>query len=159
MYQLLQKAYGVPDYRIVTPDWIPRAGTRPKNPDVRFYTIVATTPPAITNDQFRAMIQNLLRERFDLQEHRETKDLPVYGLVVAKGGLRMRESPSRDATKVAPALVESENVESIRRGETHHATFGEFGMRMQGDFTVEGLAKSFMLWLPHPMEDCTGLIK
>jgi uncharacterized protein (TIGR03435 family) len=159
MAQLLLKAFDVPEYRIVWPDWIPHMGARPKNPDSRYYTIAATMPPTTTNDQFRAMLQNLLRERFGLREHRETKDLPVYGLVVASGGIRMRESPSRDATKVDPALSDSENVESIRRGETRHESFGEFGMRIQGDFTVADIAKSFMLWLPHPIEDCTGLNK
>jgi uncharacterized protein (TIGR03435 family) len=159
MFQLLQKAYAVPDYRIVSPDWIPRMGAKPKNPDSRYYTIVATMPSATTNDQFRAMLQNLLRERFGLREHRETKDLPVYGLGIANGGIRMRESPSRDSTKVDPALADSENVESIRRGETRHESFGEFGMRLQGDFTVADIANSFMLWLPHSIEDCTGLSK
>ena len=32
------------------------------------------------------MLQNLLAERFKLSLHHETKELPMYGLVVGKGG-------------------------------------------------------------------------
>lgn len=36
------------------------------------------------------MLQTLLTERFHLKLRRETKQLPVYNLVVAKGGLTLR---------------------------------------------------------------------
>ncbi len=35
------------------------------------------------------MLQTLLKERFQLAAHRETKEMPVYDLVVAKGGLKV----------------------------------------------------------------------
>jgi uncharacterized protein (TIGR03435 family) len=38
------------------------------------------------------MIQALLADRFKLQFHRETKELPTYVLVVAKGGPKFHES-------------------------------------------------------------------
>jgi uncharacterized protein (TIGR03435 family) len=38
------------------------------------------------------MIQALLAERFKLKAHRETRELPVYALVVAKGGPKLQES-------------------------------------------------------------------
>ena len=37
-------------------------------------------------------VQNLMEKRFGLKFHRETKEMPVYALVVAKGGVKMRES-------------------------------------------------------------------
>jgi uncharacterized protein (TIGR03435 family) len=38
------------------------------------------------------MLQNMLADRFKLKLHRETKELPVYVLVVGKNGLKLRES-------------------------------------------------------------------
>jgi uncharacterized protein (TIGR03435 family) len=40
----------------------------------------------LTDDQRRAMILDILKERFHFQAHLETKILPVYDLVLAKGG-------------------------------------------------------------------------
>jgi len=56
------------------------------------FEIVAIMPPETTKDQFHVMLQNLLVERFKLTMHRETKELPMYALVVAKGGPKMTES-------------------------------------------------------------------
>jgi uncharacterized protein (TIGR03435 family) len=38
------------------------------------------------------MVQSLLEERFQLKTHRETKELPIYELTVAKGGLKVKAS-------------------------------------------------------------------
>jgi uncharacterized protein (TIGR03435 family) len=54
------------------------------------------------NRQMALMLQSLLAERFHLKVHIETKVMPVYALVVAKGGPKLKESapappPSTDA--------------------------------------------------------------
>jgi uncharacterized protein (TIGR03435 family) len=38
------------------------------------------------------MMQSLLADRCQLKVHRETRDLPIYDLVIAKGGLKMKEA-------------------------------------------------------------------
>jgi uncharacterized protein (TIGR03435 family) len=43
---------------------------------------------AMTREQYRAMMMPIL-DRFHLKSHRETRVLPVYELVVAKGGPRL----------------------------------------------------------------------
>ncbi len=43
--------------------------------------------------QRQLMMQELLADRFKLRVRFETKDLPVYNLVVAKGGVKMKEAP------------------------------------------------------------------
>jgi uncharacterized protein (TIGR03435 family) len=43
----------------------------------------------LTQDQRRAMMRSLLEDRFHLKAHVETKTLPVYELVVAKGGSKL----------------------------------------------------------------------
>jgi uncharacterized protein (TIGR03435 family) len=39
-----------------------------------------------------AMLQSLLAERFSLSLHRGTKQIPVYEMVVAKGGIKMKDA-------------------------------------------------------------------
>jgi uncharacterized protein (TIGR03435 family) len=46
----------------------------------------------LRHDQLRLMIQSLLRNRFKLRLSDETKQLPVYALVVAKNGPRLHEA-------------------------------------------------------------------
>jgi uncharacterized protein (TIGR03435 family) len=44
--------------------------------------------------QEQPMLKALLTDRCKLKVHHETRDLPVYDLVIAKGGLKMKESPA-----------------------------------------------------------------
>jgi len=78
----ISAAYTVKIYQISGPDWM--GGER--------FDINATLPPGATQEQVPDMLKALLADRFGMKFHRETKDFPVYGLVVAKGGLKMKES-------------------------------------------------------------------
>jgi len=53
------------------------------------YDIDARTPGPASEEQVLAALRELLKERFRLQEHRVTKEEPVYFLTVAKGGIKM----------------------------------------------------------------------
>jgi uncharacterized protein (TIGR03435 family) len=79
---LLTTAYDIKTFQIVGPGLL----------DTERFDITATMPPDTTKEQFRAMLQNLLAERFKMTIHRETKELPMYSLVVAKNGPKMKES-------------------------------------------------------------------
>jgi uncharacterized protein (TIGR03435 family) len=50
-----------------------------------------------TVEELHAMLQNLLADRFKLQFHRETKELPVYALIVDKGGAKLQPHEARSA--------------------------------------------------------------
>ena len=45
-----------------------------------------------SREQIKEMLQTLLVERFKLAVHRETKELSVYTLVVAKNGSKLQEA-------------------------------------------------------------------
>jgi len=80
---LIQQAYGVREFQIVGgPGWL----------GLERYDITAKPEGAATQDQVKVMMQALLADRFKLQFHRETKELPTYALVVAKGGPKFHES-------------------------------------------------------------------
>lgn len=84
---LLSTAYGVQDFQISGPGWL----------DSERYEIVAKVPKGATKDQFKVMLQNLLAERFKLTLHHETKELPLYALVVAKNGPKLKEAAAPPA--------------------------------------------------------------
>lgn len=64
------------------------------------YDMVALEPDGSrpTAGQNLLMFQNLLADRFKLKIHRETKQLPVYNLVIGKNGAKVVES-APDAKK------------------------------------------------------------
>ena len=45
-----------------------------------------------TKAAFRQMMRSLLGERFKLKVHREMKEMPVWAMVIAKQGLKLKES-------------------------------------------------------------------
>lgn len=52
---------------------------------------------ALTQAQARQMMQTLLADRFQLQVHRETQEVPMYELVIAKSGPKVKPA-APDAT-------------------------------------------------------------
>src|SRR6185312_7769102 len=52
------------------------------------YDISAKIPAGTSPPQMPAMLQALLKARFGMTFHRETRDLPAYALTVAKSGLK-----------------------------------------------------------------------
>jgi uncharacterized protein (TIGR03435 family) len=93
---LMTRAYGVQSYQITSPDWF----------NSEHFDISAKISDGATKEQFNLMLQNLLAERFRVKLHRETKELPIYGLMVAKGGPKMKPSeeipPAADGTNGEP---------------------------------------------------------
>jgi uncharacterized protein (TIGR03435 family) len=58
---------------------------------------------ALKLSEMRPMMVALLEERFGLKYHHETRDLPMYELVVAKGGVKMQASkPGTDSGGAPP---------------------------------------------------------
>jgi bla regulator protein BlaR1 len=53
-------------------------------------------------EQLRLMLQSMLADRFKLTLHHETKDLPIYALVVAKNGPKLQESPAAPEDSAPP---------------------------------------------------------
>jgi uncharacterized protein (TIGR03435 family) len=85
---ILMKAYAVKGYQLHGPKWL----------DSERFDIAAKIPMNATKEQFQQMLQNLLAERFKLALHHETKELPMYALVVGKGGSKLKASVDDDAT-------------------------------------------------------------
>jgi uncharacterized protein (TIGR03435 family) len=85
-------AYGVMDFQISGPGWL--AAER--------YDIVAKAPDSKGADRMRPMLQALLAERFRMAVHRETKDLPLYALLVGKKGPKMEPAKAGGPAAMRP---------------------------------------------------------
>lgn len=64
-------------------------------PERIYYDIFARAEGGVpSRSEFRQMLQALLADRFKLKVHRETKEMPVYALLVGKNGPKFKESAS-----------------------------------------------------------------
>lgn len=87
---LLNNAYNIrPDLMSGLPGWANSTRfditAKVSDPDV-------TALKNLTREQREAMLLALLTDRFKLKAHIETKTLPVYDLVIAKGGSKLKEN-------------------------------------------------------------------
>jgi len=99
MKALVRSAYNLHTYQISGPAWI----------ESERYEIAAKLPEGATKEQVPAMLQAMLAERFGLVAHRESRELPVYSLVVAKGGAKLKASAPGEDGRGAPRLVRGAN--------------------------------------------------
>ncbi len=87
--QLIFEAYDMPYYRIFGgPAWL----------DSEYYDLEAKAGSAVGLDQLKLMLRGLLADRFKLTLHRETRELRVYSLTVAKNGPKLHEVKDGDSS-------------------------------------------------------------
>ncbi len=90
---ILQVAYDLNPLRIIGPEWL----------DTTRFDLTAKSPPGVPDSAMMPMLQALLKERFHVEVHREMKELPVYEMVIAKGGVKMPPyDPERKFTGINP---------------------------------------------------------
>lgn len=142
----IRQAYRVPESRMVGgPPWL----------DTDRFDILATAPADAATPDVRQMLRVLLADRFGLVLHSETRQMPIYSLVLARDdrdlGPNLRRSGT-DCTGQTSRLVagrvqcgvlvsQAPTSASLRGGG---ARFAEF-VRLLGDF------------LDRPIVDDTGL--
>lgn len=70
------------------------------------FDISATAPDGAPPDQTRAMVRTLLKERFKLVVHKETREMPLYALVKAREDGRLGPSIKPSTTDCGPIRSE-----------------------------------------------------
>jgi len=91
---LLESAYDLSASLIVGPGWL----------DSDRYDVMAKSPEGVPDSKMPAMMQELLKDRFGVAVHWERKEMPVYRMVVAKGGLKMSPfDPAHPDLSMKPA--------------------------------------------------------
>jgi uncharacterized protein (TIGR03435 family) len=76
---LLSAAYALSPQRIIGPNWL----------DSDRFDLAGKAPKGVPNSEMKPMLQALLKDRFKVALHRETRGMQVYNMIVAKGGLKL----------------------------------------------------------------------
>jgi uncharacterized protein (TIGR03435 family) len=151
---LIKDAYGIGDKQIVgAPDWA-RSVRFEIDARIDSATVeqLGKTDAAGQKLAHQKMLQSLLTDRFMLTVHRESKELPIYTLVVAKNGSKLHEAKPGDdyanGLKTATGRPVVPHMLYMRLG----------GGRISGqgvplEYLVQQLSSQFGL----PVQDKTGL--
>ncbi len=138
---LLEFAYALPDSRFVAMGPVkdllrsPRYDIEAKSgaaEDGRLHGL----PTVTAKEEKRELVRGMLVERFALGAHRETRTLPIYTLVTAKGGPRFLASQAQ--------------------GTSYSMSRGSLTIE-GGDATVEKMADNLASVLGRPVVDETGI--
>lgn len=145
---LLKYAYGLHELEIVGgPEWL-----KTRKFDVVGDSETQTMP---TSDDFKKMVQELLRDRFRLTAHKETRELSVFEIIPAKSGPKLEKSnwpPERVPTvgyspgqlSVANATI-SDLATFVQRHVTDRPVFDETGITGRYDLTVRWTPDDFQV--------------
>ena len=98
--ELLRQALQKPDYQIVgAPGWI----------DTERYSISAKAAEGLPPAAVSVLLANLLKDRFQLATHLETRELPIFNLVMARAdgrlGLDLKATPAECQATIAERLA------------------------------------------------------
>ena len=151
LFAIVTHAYDVPGFRLSAPSWL----------SSERFNIVAKVPPGATSDQFRVMLQTLLVDRFNLVAHRETRQAPVYALVIDRGGLKMKASAQSapvDASQGTPAMGKDgfPIIPPGWKGLWRNFNHDHFLIQARQQTTAD-LAELLSEQLDRPVTDATGL--
>jgi bla regulator protein blaR1 len=128
---LIRVAYGIEDNQISgAPGWV---SSEKYDVEAKMDQDTAEKLKKIAEAQMEStrqhMLQTLLADRFKLTIHRETKELPVYSLVVAKSGAKLHEAKPGDTYP-----------NGIKGPDGRSAPVGSHLMRMgRGELTAQSL--------------------
>jgi uncharacterized protein (TIGR03435 family) len=150
---LLRLAYGIQDNQISgAPTWF---NSESYNLEAKMDSSVADEMRKISEDQRKVerqqMLQALLADRFKLTVHRETKDLPVYALVIAKNGPKLQKAKPGDT--YADGF---KGIDGLPAGPHNMVLRGRGEFKAQAQ-PISALARALSHALGRPVLDKTGL--
>jgi uncharacterized protein (TIGR03435 family) len=142
--RLMMTAYNVQDFRIVGgPDWVA----------TRRWDVQAKPDRAASPGQIRPMLRALLERRFQLRSHAEQRELPVFELILDRGGSkvpRVKDIAAKADVRVGAGLIELTKATS--------ATFASqlsyaLGRPVIDKTSLAGEYDFALKWAPEPGED------
>jgi uncharacterized protein (TIGR03435 family) len=104
------------------------------------FDIEAIAPGSPTDDDLRSMFQALLEDRFKLKYHWESREMPLYDLLIAKNGPRLKPSDPKRKLPIGPRPDPEPGVS-----------------RLRGSASIEILVTGLSARLDAPVRNLTGL--
>jgi uncharacterized protein (TIGR03435 family) len=143
---LLAQSLGVRDFQILNaPGW-----TGSDRWDIS--AVSEGLPERVPPETLRPMLLQLLKDRFQLKMHDETRELPVYNLVVAKGGQKLK--PNEEAEGKRQQMMSSGRGKLAAQGMSVAALAQMLGQTLGRDVTDKtGLKGNYdfeLSWTPEP---------
>ncbi len=117
------------------------------------YDIQAKIPPGATEEEFSAMLQNLLKNRFGLTWHFQEKKMKGYRLMIAKNGPKLIASTDASVPRAdqhGPGQAEPHNHSGV-------IAFGSSASYRAANQTIADLARVLSAQIGLPVDDGTGL--
>jgi uncharacterized protein (TIGR03435 family) len=137
----IRRAYGLTDPQIAGPAWL----------DTDHFDIVAKVPSGAPESQIPEMLQSLLAERFKLVAHREQRELPIYALMVAKGGPKLQKvEPGESGGNMSSSgdNASGEAVKLSRLTEFLSTTGVNLGLPVVDQTGLDGAYTFTLKWTP-----------
>jgi uncharacterized protein (TIGR03435 family) len=160
---LIQTAYGTFADGVSVNRQILRTEGLPNWARSEFYSFAAKGDGPVRTEMLAGpMLQAFLEERFQLKTHRDTREMPVYALTVAKGGIKPPRLPEGGCTPIdlthppaprAPGEPPPNLCGLLMTGPTSN---GGMMMELRGS-TTKQFAQSLSGRLDRPVIDETGV--
>ena len=152
LQNLIQFSYGVQDYQVTGgPGWLrdDRFDIVAKYESAENGAVGALDQKAgeKRNERIRAALRDLLADRFQLRVHQESKELPIYALVIDKGGPKVKVSvdgggsmntnQSNGTGRMTGQGVPISTLANALSGTMRRPVRDETGLREIYDFTLD----------------------
>lgn len=123
-----------------------------------YYSIDAKPEGTETATMMRGpMLQALLEDRFKLKVHRETKEMPAYALVVAKGGPKLEATKEGSCTPMALTQSPPPLLEPGQPPPCGASSAGRDGLLKAWGWSMANLCRFLTLRLNRKVIDKTGI--
>lgn len=154
---LMQSGYGLQDFQVVGgPRWMDSDG----------YNIEAKAQGSASKSQIRLMLQSLFEDRFHLKAHRETKELPSYTLIPAKGGARLPRPKDVGCRNYDASPLSPQNPQDARPalrsppcGHPVTLVYASGAIVQGGDLPMVEFVKMLSEIVGRPIIDRTGVLE
>ncbi|HVW09135.1 MAG TPA: TIGR03435 family protein [Bryobacteraceae bacterium] len=149
-YTLIEESFGVRNDQMAGgPEWI----------HTDYYAVTAKADHPAGASEMWLMMETLLENRFHLKTHREKRQMPVYKLSLANGGLKVRERPCAswaERTPSPPPAGGATFALPCGRLIAYMIDRGAGSEFVGGKIPMSSLAEFLTRQLRHPVLDETG---